>query len=70
MSYRIGFVDIALEEINDSLSDTIRYNAISHKGSKLEGKEFTDFVKDETEELNKPPMVVDHEAQMTQAERN
>ena len=62
MKYRIGFVEICVEEINSFISAKIRYNAIAHRASKLDTQEFESFVSGDTKEK-----VIDHEAQMRKA---
>jgi len=63
----MNFIEICLEEIGDTLSDQIRYNAIAHRMSKLEGAEFEKMVRDDQPTGTREPIVVDHEAQMKQA---
>ncbi len=65
----MDFVLIALEEIADYIEEKIRYNALSHRLSKLEEKEFTEFMKEiEPKKNGKSETVeVDHLAQIKQA---
>ena len=61
--YRINFFYTALEELGDSTQEIIRYNALSHRLSKLENKDFDKFYKAD-DKPKKAPLVVDHEATM------
>lgn len=64
-SYRIGFFKICLEEIEDYISDNIRYNALAHRASKSEQADFDKFMKEvEPKSKTKKVVEVDHEAQM------
>jgi hypothetical protein len=62
-------VRVVLDEINDYLEEKIRYNAISHRASNLEGKEFEDFLKVVEPKPSKKKIEIDHEAQMRQAQQ-
>lgn len=63
-SYRIGFVKTAVEEINDSTSNQIRYNSLAHRLSKLDAKDYGKIM-NENEPKQKP--IVDHVANMIQS---
>jgi len=65
MSYRIGFVTIALEELGDNTSDFLKYTALGVRLSKLENDEFSKFIK-EGDNTTPQKVEVDHEAQMKQ----
>ena len=61
------FINTALEEIFDANQEELRYNALSHRASKLEEKDFSDFMKEGEPKSGKQPVLeVDHEAQMKQ----
>ncbi len=57
---------IALEELDSHISESIKYNALSHRLSKMDEKDFDKMMKD-GEDL--APIVVDHEAQIREAQR-
>ena len=60
---------LCLEELEDSISENIRYNAISHRMSKVDTNDFQKFLdemKSDTEKAQ--PIVVDHEAQIKMAQ--
>ena len=65
----MDFFYISLEEIDDNLSEQIRYNSLSHRLSKLEQKDFDSMMNDgsDKKKTKKAPIVVDHEAQMATA---
>ena len=67
--YRMDFFNTALEELYDSISDTIRYNSLAHRMSKLDGHEFEKMMKEETSDTGTAPLEVDHEAQIRQAQQ-
>ena len=70
LNYRIGFFNTALEELNDYYSEQIRYNALSHRVSKLDQQDFDKFMREDDDQPNKPKkIVVDHQAQMTKSKR-
>ena len=62
VNYRMGFFYEALVELADHISETRRYNALSHRLSKLEGDDFEKMMSEGQE--SKPTPVVDHEAQI------
>lgn len=65
--YRMSFFKIALEEFNDYISENIRYNALSHRLSKLEQDDFDKFMNEGLEnEVESEPLVIDHEANIRQ----
>lgn len=68
-TYRMSFFNIAIEELFDSISETIRYNALSHRASNLEGDEFTKFMRDGDKKRDTTPVEIDHEAQMREASK-
>ncbi len=64
----MGFFKIALEEISDFNSETIRYNSLAHRLSKLEQKDFEVFMRDDKGKP-KTKIIVDHKAQLEQSQR-
>ena len=65
----MGFFYTALEELNDHNSETIRYNALAHRFSKLENNDFDKFMSEGDTDKPKKPVKVDHLAQMQMAKR-
>ena len=63
----MDFVYTALEELENDISEQIRYNALSHRISQAEQADFDKFMKDDSEA--KPEVVVDHLAQMQKSKR-
>ena len=63
MDYRINFFYTVLQEIEDSITERIKHNALAHRASKSEQKDFEDFMKDKD-----APLIIDHEAQIKQAQ--
>lgn len=64
----MNFVRIALDELFDSREEDIRYNSLSTRLAKLDNDEFARFMK-EIEPKSNPTPVVDHLAQMKQAQQ-
>ena len=65
----MNFFKICLDELGEAMSEQIRYNALAHKMSNLEGHDFEKMMQDNDQPTGKKrePIVVDHEAQMKQA---
>jgi hypothetical protein len=57
----MGFFEICLEEVSDSISEQIRYNAMATRASTMDESNFNKFIKDEIAD-KKAPLVTDHEA--------
>ncbi len=65
----MNFFYVCIEELSDYVSETIRYNALSHRLSKLEPQEFDKMMAEPTSQSgDAPKVVVDHEAQMKKAQ--
>lgn len=61
----MSFVLVSLDEINDSLEEQIRHNAISTRMANLESEDFKKFVL-EPDDKKTTPKKIDHEAQLKQ----
>jgi hypothetical protein len=65
----MSFFKICLEELFDHVSDNIRYNAISHRASKMEAQDFEKFMADyDSDRGSDKPIEIDHEAQIKMAQ--
>jgi len=64
----MNFFEICLDELDTYISEQIRYNSLSNRLSKLEQKEFDEFMKLD-EKTSKKVIEVDHEAQMKEMMR-
>ena len=65
LAYRIGFFRTCIDELQDHITETIRYNALSHRLSKLDTDEFDKMMNEDVKEKGLP-IVVDHEANIRQ----
>ncbi len=61
----MDFVLIALEELADNIEEKLRYNALSHRLSKLEPDDFNTFMQEKDSKSTNTE--IDHLAQMKQA---
>jgi len=59
----MNFFETCLVELNDHVSEELRYNAISHRASKLDVPDFEKFMRDSDGD-EKQPIVGDHEANL------
>jgi hypothetical protein len=55
--------------LDSYISEQIRYNSLSHRLSKLENKEFDEFMKIDEDKKKPTTVEIDHEAQMREAMR-
>lgn len=67
MLYRIGFFNLAIEEIGDYLSEHFKTSALAHRVSQAEEKEWNEIMVDKDDEPK--TFKVDHSAQMKKSAR-
>ena len=67
MLYRMGFVNLALEELGDYEIEVLKSRALAHRFSKADEQDFSKFLKQNVDK-NETKAVVDHQAQMKQSQ--
>ncbi len=66
MTYRIGFVNIAIGEIGDYVTELFKSQALAHRVSQADEQDWLSIMKTDDEDKPKK-VVVNHEAQMQKA---